>query len=139
MYGADAGSNDLAGMTNSQMAAYFQSLFIVKGQRLDAQVLATALSAYVTNATLAGNTAAPYGFLISDNGLGTATFSVGARGAAFSVPNNSTVTVMDLLLATNHKSRGGVLYYDLNFNVMKSLRDLANTVYSDLNEAGDFS
>jgi hypothetical protein len=47
--------NDLAGKSNAYIAALFQQDFLQKGMKLDAQVLATALAVYVTNATL-GNT-----------------------------------------------------------------------------------
>jgi hypothetical protein len=50
-YGQNAATN-LAGQTNAVVAALFQTDFLVKGVKLDAQVLATALSVYVTNTTL---------------------------------------------------------------------------------------
>src|SRR5947207_849156 len=81
--------------------------------KVDAQVMATALAVYVTNQTLAGTTAAAYGFQVSATGLGTQTFNVGSNGAAFGVANNSSRSVMDLLLAVNARSHNGLLY-DLN-------------------------
>ena len=41
MFGANAGGNDLALQSNAYIAALFQSDFVVKGVKLDAQVLAT--------------------------------------------------------------------------------------------------
>src|SRR5207253_2648746 len=83
--------------------------------KVDCQVMATALAVYVTNQTLAGTTAAAYRFQVSATGLGTRTFNVGCRGAAFGVANNSSLSVMDLLLAVNARADNGVLY-DLNGN-----------------------
>ena len=68
MFGANS-SNDLAGQSNAYIAALFQSDFVVKGVKLDAQVLATALAVYATNATLDGTAvAASYGFVVSGDG-----------------------------------------------------------------------
>jgi hypothetical protein len=99
---------------------------------LTTQVLATALSVYATNATL-DNTrvAVAYGFTVSGYGVGTATVNVGSNGDAFGVANNTTMTVMDLLLATNNQAVMGVLY---NGNTAR--RNEANAVYSTLNDAG---
>jgi hypothetical protein len=135
MFGANAGSNDLAGKSNAYVAALFQSDFVVKGTKLDAQVLATALSVYATNATL-DNTgvAAKYGFVVSGDGVGSSTWNVGSSGDAFGVANNTSMTVMDLLLATEAQAINGLLY---NGNTAK--RNEANAVYSALNEAGSIS
>ncbi len=133
MFGANAGSNDLAGKSNADIAALFQTDFLVKGVKLDAQVLATALSVYATNATLDNtDVAANYGFIVSGNGLGTATVNVGSNGAAFGVADNSVLTVMDLLKATDAQAVSGLLY---NGNAI--LRKEANNVYSAINEEGD--
>jgi hypothetical protein len=47
------------------------------------------------------------------------------------VVNNTTMTVMDLLLATDAEAVGGVLY-----NGNTTLRNQANAVYSAVNQAG---
>src|SRR5207244_262988 len=54
MYGASAGANNLDGKTNTQVAAFYTSLFVrtssVNGPpKVDAQSLAVALAVYVTN------------------------------------------------------------------------------------------
>ena len=135
IFGANDGSSDLAGKNNAAVAALFQSDFLLKGVKLDAQVLATALSIYATNATLdPTKVAASYGFTVSGNGAGTATVNVGSNGDAFGVANNSTMTLMDLLLATDAEAVNGVLY---NGNATK--RNEANNVYSAVNQAGDIS
>src|SRR5262249_12535367 len=101
MYGAES-ANELRGKNNAYIAALSQQDFLQKGIKLDAQVLAAALSVYVTNSTLDSTQAATkYGFIVSGNGVGTATFNVGSNGDAFGVANNASLTVMDLLLATD--------------------------------------
>jgi hypothetical protein len=134
LYGADSG-HSLAGKSNASVAALFQQDFVQKGVKLDAQVLATALSVYATNATLdSTQVAASYGFTISGNGVGTAPVNVGSNGDAFGVASNTTLTVMDLLLATDAQATGGVLY-----GGNSTRRSHANNVYSALNEAGGIS
>jgi hypothetical protein len=133
LFGANAGANALAGKSNAAVAALFQQDFLRKGVKLDAQVLAAALSVYVTNASLDPTAvAARYGFTVAGEGVGTATFNVRSNGDAFGVADNTTLTVLDLLLATDQQAVNGVLY---NGNTTK--RKEANDVYSALNEAGD--
>jgi len=140
MYGA------LDGMTNAQIAAYYKALFArtinTNGPpKVDAQVLATALAVYVTDQTLAGTTAVAYGFQVSATGVGTRTFNVGNNGAPFGVANNSSLSVMDLLLAVDARSHNGLLY-DQNgdghiSSDEASFRTMANNVFTGINEAGD--
>ena len=105
---------------------------MVKGVKLDAQVLATALAVYATNAVLdPTQVAANYGFIVSGYGVGTATVNVGSNGDAFGVANNTTMIVMDLLLATDDQAINGLLY---NGNAAR--RNMANAVHSTLNDAG---
>jgi uncharacterized delta-60 repeat protein len=133
MFGA-AAANDLTGKSNADVAALFQQDFVLKGVKVDAQVLATALSVYATSATLDSTAvAAPYGFAVGGDGLGAAAVSVGSDGDAFGVANNTTMTVMDLLLATDAQAVNGVLYAG---NATK--RSHANDVYSFVNQAGGF-
>jgi hypothetical protein len=132
LFGIYAGSNDLTGQSNAYVATLFQQDFLLKGVKLDAQVLATALSVYATNATLdATGVAARYGFTVSGDGLGAAAVNIGSDGDAFGVANNTTLTVMDLLLATDAQSINGVLY---GGNTTR--RAHANDVYSAVNQAG---
>ena len=131
LYGANSG-NDLAGQSNAYVAALFQQDFLEQGPKLDAQVLATALAVYATNATLdSTQVAAQYGFTVSGDGVGTAAVSVGSDGDAFGVANNTTMTVMELLLATDAQAVNGVLY---GGNAAK--RNEANAVFSAVNQAG---
>jgi hypothetical protein len=137
----------LDGKTNAQVAAFYKTLFAKTGQtspggppKTDAQVMATALAVYVTNQTLAGTTAAAYGFQVTTYGVGERTFNVGNDGAAFGVANNTSVSVLDLLLAVNARSHSGLLY-DMNANgqistTEASYRTMANDLFSAINEAG---
>ena len=72
MCGRDAGANNLTSKTNAQVAAFYVSLLKktggATGHQLDAQVLATALAAYVTNQTLAATIATAYGFTVTASG-----------------------------------------------------------------------
>jgi uncharacterized delta-60 repeat protein len=137
----------LEGLTNSGVASFYKALFARNANsspggpaKVDAQVMATALAVYVTNQTLAGNTATAYGFQVTADGVGARTFNVGSRGAAFGVANNSFVSVMDLLLAVNARSHNGLLY-DMNGDGQissseASLRTMANDLFSAINESG---
>jgi hypothetical protein len=140
----------LGGKTNAQVAEFYKTLFVRTANaaagggppKMDAQVLAVTLATYVTKQTLAGTTAADYGFLVSQNGVGTQAFNVGSSGAAFGVANNSNVAVLDLLLAVNSRSRNGLLYDldgdgDAHDGQETFFRTMANDVFSAINEAGD--
>jgi hypothetical protein len=132
MFGQNAGVSNLAGKTNGDVASFFQSRFVVHGQKLDAQVLATALAVYVTDPTLdSTSVGTQYGFVVSSNGVATSTYNVGSNGAAFGVADNTSMTVMDLLLAADAQAVNGVLY---NGNTAK--RNMANNVFSAINQAG---
>jgi titin len=131
-FGVHAGSNNLAGKDNAYVAALFQQDFVMKGVKLDAQLLATALAVYATNATLdSTQVAASYGFTVSGDGAGTATANVGSNGDAFGVANNTTMTLMDLLLAADAQAVNGVLY---NGNATR--RNEANNIFSLVNQDG---
>ena len=147
-YGAAAAANNLAGKTNAHVAAFYKELFSRTAAtaagggapKMDAQVMATALAVYVTNQTLAGTTAAGYGFLVTANGVGTRTFNVSGNGAAFGVANNASVTVLDLLRTVNNRSKNGLLYDldgdgDANDSLETSYRNMVNNVFSFINEA----
>ena len=153
MYGASAGTNDLSGLTNVEVADFYSDLFRRKKKeaaqlglggpvKMDAQVMAVAIATYVTNENLAGNVAESYGFLVTENGVGVNTFNVGDGGEAFGVADNSDIAILDLLFATNDFSVNGILYDmdgdgDADDDLETILRMLANDVYSAINEAGD--
>ena len=149
MHGAAAGPNDMTGMTNDETADFYKSLFNRNKKtaagagppKVDAQAMAVALAVYVTNENLAGTVAESYGFTVSETGVGTHTINVGSNGAAFGVTDNSDVSVMDLLLATNARSVSGLLF-DLDGDddideFEKVFRTMANEVFTAINEQGD--
>jgi len=137
LFGAPS-PQDLAGMTNAEVADYYRLVFKAKrskkltAKKLEAQIMAVALASYVTNSTLAGTTAEAYGFLVTEHGLGVATFNIGDNGAAFGVADNTEMTVMEILAATNDQSIDGVL-----FQMNNVWRSMANDVYTSINESGD--
>jgi hypothetical protein len=134
LYGAGAGANCLAGKTNAQVAAYFQTLFRLGGTKAQAQVLAVALDVYATTSALGGTAGAAYGFAVSATGLGARSYGVGQDGAAFGVANNTVCEVYQLLLAINKKAVQGVLY-----NGNTSLQSQCATLLGALDQAGSIS
>jgi hypothetical protein len=129
--------SNLAITYNADVAAYYLTLFNQGGQKVQAQVLAAALGVYATTASLGGNTGVAYGFNVSATGLGADSFNVGSDGAAFGVPNNTTLTVYGLLLAVNNQSSNGILY---NGSPMQSaLQKEAGDLFASLNQTGDIA
>jgi hypothetical protein len=146
--------NALAGADGAAVAAFYKDqLFKQKGQqsagsaKVDAQFMALALSTFFTNRCLAGDVAASYGFNVTDTGIGTKVVNVGSSGAAFGVANNSNLTIMQLLLATNSltdtsNSLSGFAHtYDRNGDGVidaeeAQLRALANSLYGSINGQG---
>jgi hypothetical protein len=131
LFGAGAGSNNLAGMTNAQVAAFYLNSFNQSGLKLTTQILATALNVYATTLSLGGTAAQAYGFTVNAYGLGASSYSVGTNGAAFGVSNNTVLDIYQMLLAANANAAGGVLY---GGNATLQL-DAAN-VFSAVNVAG---
>jgi hypothetical protein len=141
LYGA------LAGQTNAEVADLYTKLFKRTAHtapggppKLDAQVMATSLAAYVTTQSLAGTAGVAYGFLVTEAGVGTRTYDVGDRGVAFGVANGTSVSVLDLLLAVNERSRSGLLYDADGSGTIsdaeRALRAQADDVFASLNELG---
>jgi uncharacterized membrane protein len=134
--GANAGSHDLTGLTNAQVADLFQHLYAQRNDdptaRLEVQLLSTALNVYTTTKSLGGPQGAAYGFLVTAGGLGSSTFNVGNDGAAFGVADGTTLTVDQLLAAVDSQAAGGVLYPG-----HPRLRVLATDLLARLNQAGD--
>jgi hypothetical protein len=112
--------------------------------------MATALATFFTSGNLSGvdSVAASYGFNVTETGIGTKVVNVGSSGAAFGVADNTNMTIMALLLATNNltgadaNGDGYSNVYDANGDGVlddaeKALRELANAIYSSINEDGD--
>jgi hypothetical protein len=129
LYGVN-GSN-LFGDTNAQVASYYQYLFSLPSPTVEAQVLATALNVYATTQSLGGTAGQAYGFTITATGLGADSYNVGSDGAAFGVPNKTTLNVYQLLKAVDRQA-----VYGEPYNGDKTLRNEANDLFSALNQAG---
>ena len=150
MYGVNAGANNLAGMNNAEVSQFYKDLFRRNKKtatgggppKMDAQVMAVALATYATNENLAGTTAESYGFVVTENGVGTTSFDIGNHGFAFNVADNTTISILDILLATNDRTTNGLLYDldgdgDADDSFETLLRTMANDVYNAINEQGE--
>ncbi len=80
LYGTNAGSSNLTGKTNADVAALFLQDFSVTGMKTNAQILGAALAVYVTDSSLAGTAGTQYGFDVTPTGTGSATVNVGSSG-----------------------------------------------------------
>jgi hypothetical protein len=129
---------------------YKRELFKQKSNRsngpakVDAKFMATAMATYFTSSNLAGTVAAGYGFNVSETGIGTKIVNVGNNGAAFGVDDDTDMTILQLLSATNALTDdpdnldGAANIYDTNGDGIidateAALRTMANTVYSWIN------
>lgn len=109
IYGSSAGSSNLKGKTNTQVATFFQTTR--DESDVEAQTLAMAISLYASNTGLAGGDyAEAFGFSVSGGGIGGKTINVGSNGVAFGVNNNTVMSVSQILQAVNAQSVSGVLY-----------------------------
>jgi len=159
MYGKQAGKHDLTGKTNAEVARFYRDLFKQykkHGRRhhhrhgavkLDPQAMALALATYVTNESLAGTVAQQFGFITSATGVGSALFDVdaalgaGSAETLFGAGTSSTLSVQQIMLLTDSQTSNGLLFdTDANGKINraeKSLRSLANELFTAINEAGD--
>jgi hypothetical protein len=151
---ANVFGNSLAGASGADVATFYKDQLFkqpskqsAEPAKVDAQFMAVALAVYFTNRSLAGNVAATFGFNVTDSGIGAKIVNVGASGVAFSVANNSGLTVMQLLQATNRMTdtsnrRGGFTsIYDGNSDGVldateAELRSQAAKLYTSINETG---
>lgn len=140
--------------TGARVAEYYRNeLFRQKAQKgagpakLDCQFMATALATFFTKRSLAGEIAVEYGFRVTDTGIATRIVNIGDCGQAFDASNGTSLTIMDLLIATNAATdvpdnlTGSAYIYDLNGDgtidaYEAFLRTMANDVYSSINEGG---
>jgi hypothetical protein len=132
LYGANAGANDLAGFSNTQIASFFVTLRHTRHHELDTLVLATAFDIYATTSSLGGTAGTAYGFTVTSDGLGARTFNVRWTGAAFGVPNNTVLTVSQIMQSVDQQASGGVLYAS-----NEKLRCLAHRAFERIEHAGD--
>lgn len=148
-------SNGSGGDDAAEVASSYKNVFFNKKlqgtSKVDAQFMATALATFFTSSHLSGGTrAASYGFNVTTSGISTKVVNVGVNGAAFGVANYKTMSIMSLLLATNHLtgadsdldgSEDYSLVYDTNGDGIlsateRALRTMANNVYAAINEGG---
>ncbi len=84
-----------------------------------------------------GNVADGFGFNVTDTGIGTNVVNVGSSGAAFGVADNTDMTIIAVLLATNDQTgvntsgSGYSNVYDANGDGVldaneRAMRDMAN-------------
>jgi len=126
-----------AGQTNAQVAADFQTAFSVAGVQGNTytQAFSVALGIYASTIGLGFNsTAAQFGFIGTVDGLGNATFNVGNNGAAFGVPNGTTLTVFQVMATANANYNPVTgLFYNGNPTLTSDL----NNVLDGINQKGD--
>ncbi|MDB5357471.1 MAG: hypothetical protein JWN24_3924 [Phycisphaerales bacterium] len=137
---ASTTGTNLTNRSDSDVAAYFLSLFGASGQKSYAQVLATAFAVFTTTNSLDAGSASralalKYGFILSNTGAGAATFAVPqADWAAFGITSSSsaTKTIAQLLLAANNNAVAGKLNGG-NTTLINETNDVFNTI----NNRGD--
>ncbi len=98
----------LAGQTDAQVAAYAAGMVGSCGWKPNAGVLALALSAYVTDSTLAGTVAASYGFVVSAGGTAGCTVNACNDLSSWGGPTG-TITIGQFLMFADDHSANGVL------------------------------
>jgi len=144
---------NLNGATGSQVASYFTLVKNNAGGLIGntyAQAMTTALNTWVTTTGLGWNTNSngptKYGFQqgFGGVGLGSDFYNVGSYGASFGVPNNTYLTVNQILSYLNSKTfvtKPGsyttlpVVYF---YNPKDTtLTNGANSVLNGINNAGD--
>jgi hypothetical protein len=126
LYGAMS-SNNLTNQPNTAVAALFLKFFGMSGQKTNAQIMAGALAAYVTNTSLSGGIyAKSYGFNTSSTGTGGHTYNVGSNGTAIGLVNNKSYTVLQLLQQANLDTKNGTF----NANAF-------NDIFDGINQGGD--
>ena len=128
LYGRRAFKANLTGATNSKVAEYFQRLYADKTHRADAQVMALALSCYVTNRSLAGTVARGYGFEVSKSGTAAAKWTC---GSLFNMAPSQKLTCWQMLQKAEDKSIQGRA-----FGHNAPLRAAAAKVFAACNAAG---
>jgi RHS repeat-associated protein len=128
LFGTSAGSHNLTGANNAQVAGFFQALYALPAPRLEAEALATALNVYATTASLGGMAGTAYGFTVSAQGLGAADFDVGVSGPAVAQFNHTSHSVFLLLKQVNFRAQGGVIWSGNAF-----LRDLTLVLFAGIN------
>lgn len=127
LWGANAGTKNLTGKSNEQVAAFFKYVFSNCGNpKTEAQMLAVALAVYVTDSDLAGTVAQASGFNVSSAGTGAKCYNVGSYGCYVGLTNNKSYTVSAILAQANSKKRT----CDFNGSAF-------NCIFDGINRKGD--
>ena len=130
LYGAHS-SNNMAGKSNTAVAALFLAFFNEGGQKTNAQILAGALASYVTSSALTGSTkSVGFGFNNSPGGTGAKGINVGGYGTAIGLSNNTVYTVTQLLNQVN---------LDIQNGTYNAAANAFNVIFSNINQTGDIS
>lgn len=108
VYRAQAGTNNLSGKTNANVASLFLNLTRLQ-RSLDQEVLATALNVYASTLTLGGITGGKAGFQVTNLGLGAIKYNVGSRGTAFNAADNTLLSVQAMLGQINDRQQRNTL------------------------------
>jgi hypothetical protein len=129
LFGSSTGIANLTGDSNAKVAAAFQTAFNQGGlTKTGAQIFGTALACYFTDPTLGGGTASSgQGFKVVPGGTGAATFNVGQNGTAIGVPNNSILTVLQILQATDSN----------DCPLSAATLSQVNNIFDGINQGGD--
>ncbi|HWB13988.1 MAG TPA: SdrD B-like domain-containing protein [Pirellulales bacterium] len=104
------------------------------------QPFCTALSIYCTSTNLAGSTATSYarqcGFNISASGCCNDNYNVGSNGAAFGCNNNTTMTVMQLLVNLNMATNCGSDVCSGGTTICGNINKLGNVTNAAMSDEG---
>lgn len=125
----------LSGDSDAQVASAFETAFSnvggVQGND-NVQFFAAGLASYFTSTTLDGTNPEPvkFGFNQSPGGTGSKTYNVGNNGAAFGVPNNTTLTVVQIL---QYVDQNECPLSNDSTNVLNEI----NNVLNGINQGGD--
>jgi hypothetical protein len=137
LYGAAADphnslESNLAGKTNAQVGAFYQTLFNASGlNKTYAQIMAVALAVFVTDPVLAGgNYAQAYGFNMKTLGSGIDFLNVGSYGSALGFANNTNQTAYACLFAADLAAANNTLNGNLS---------AVNYIFNAFNQGGDMN
>jgi hypothetical protein len=117
-----------AGQTNAQLAAGIKG---VGASGAFAEMVATVMSEYVTDSSLAGTVAASYGFTVTTYGTGIDNFNTGSNGTALALSNNTSYSIATLIAALNSESTDGYVF--------GSATNATITLFTAINKAGGIS
>lgn len=145
------GGDDAAEVADFYKGEFFKKK--IKGTpKVDAQFMSLAFSTFFTSSNLSGGSvAADYGFSVTETGIGTKVVNIGDNGDAFNADDYTDMAILALLQETNSLTGAdldwddGDAYshvYDQDGNgtleaTELALREMANEVYSSINERGD--